>query len=83
MTDLIGLLGTLVDVKGNILVPGVNKSVLPVTKEEKDSYDPIDFDLVRKINKKAIKASLWHGSDVVLGAQWNDKVSEGDIKFRK
>ncbi|XP_031573362.1 cytosolic non-specific dipeptidase-like isoform X1 [Actinia tenebrosa] len=45
MTDLVSLLDTLVDVKGNILVPGVNDSVAPVTEEEKKSYDPIDFDL--------------------------------------
>ncbi|XP_035672405.1 cytosolic non-specific dipeptidase-like [Branchiostoma floridae] len=45
MTDLIGLMSSLVDTKGNIKVPGINEMVAPVTDEELASYDPIDFDL--------------------------------------
>lgn len=44
MTDLIRLLGSLVDIKGKILIPGVNDSVLPLTDEEQALYLPIDFD---------------------------------------
>jgi len=46
MTDLIAILGTLVDVNGKILIPGINDTVAPVTDNERSSYDPIDFDLV-------------------------------------
>ncbi|XP_078254777.1 cytosolic non-specific dipeptidase [Rhinoraja longicauda] len=45
MTDLIYLLGKLVDRKGKILIPGIDKSVAPVTEEEKKLYDKIDFDI--------------------------------------
>merc|ERR1712168_1767234 len=45
MRDLVGLLSTLVDVKGNILIPGVNDAVAELTEEEKALYDPIDFDI--------------------------------------
>ena len=47
MTDLIAILGSLVDVKGKILVPGINDSVAPLTTEEQKLYEPIDFDTVR------------------------------------
>ena len=46
MRDLVGLLSTLVDVKGKILVPGVYDSVAELTAEEKALYDDIEFDLV-------------------------------------
>lgn len=37
--------GCLVDKKGHILVPGINEAVAPVTEEELELYDKIDFDL--------------------------------------
>ena len=46
MTDLIAILGSLVDVKGKILIPGINDSVAPLTTEEQKLYEPIDFDTV-------------------------------------
>ncbi|NXN72185.1 CNDP2 dipeptidase, partial [Himantopus himantopus] len=45
MTDLITLMGSLVDKKGKILIPGVNEAVAPVTDEELALYEKIDFDL--------------------------------------
>ena len=49
MTDLVRLLSSLVDVKGNILIPGVNDDVLPLTEEEAALYGPIDFDPVSDV----------------------------------
>ena len=46
MTDLIYLLGQLVDLKGNILIPGINDKVLPLTDDERATYTDIDFDKV-------------------------------------
>lgn len=46
MADLIALLSTLTDEKGNILVPGVNDSVRPLTPEEAALYDNLDFEMV-------------------------------------
>jgi nonspecific dipeptidase len=45
MTDLVNVFSKLVDVKGNILIPGVNDTVAPVTDEERKIYEKIDFDL--------------------------------------
>lgn len=33
------------DKKGKILIPGINEAVAPVTEEELELYDQIDFDL--------------------------------------
>ena len=46
MSDLVYLLGNLVDLKENILVPDINQDVLPVTDEERETYVDIDFDPV-------------------------------------
>ena len=46
MGDLLAIMNSLVDVNGKILVPGINDDVAPLTEEEKDSYGPIDFDVV-------------------------------------
>lgn len=45
MNDLIGLMGSLVDSKNRILVPGIYDSVAPVTEEEEKLYDTIDFNM--------------------------------------
>ncbi|EFB24585.1 hypothetical protein PANDA_013727, partial [Ailuropoda melanoleuca] len=45
MTDLIMLMGSLVDRKGKILIPGIDEAVAPVTEEELALYDKIDFNL--------------------------------------
>jgi len=45
MGDLIHIMSKLVDVKGNILIPGVMDMVRPVTADEKEIYEKIDFDI--------------------------------------
>ena len=44
MSDLIALMGSLVDNKGRILVPDIYNSVKPLTDDEASCYDSIDFD---------------------------------------
>ncbi|CAL1267327.1 unnamed protein product [Larinioides sclopetarius] len=44
MADLVALMGSLTDPKGNILIPGIMDDVLPVTEEEIKLYENIDFD---------------------------------------
>jgi hypothetical protein len=44
--DLIALMGSLVDSKGKILVPGVNDTVKELTEAEAKLYEVIDFDMV-------------------------------------
>ena len=43
MTDLIAILSKLVTPQGDILVPGVNELVAPLTEEEKKRYESIDY----------------------------------------
>ncbi|RXM96052.1 Cytosolic non-specific dipeptidase, partial [Acipenser ruthenus] len=45
MTDLIALMDSLVDKKGKILIPGIYEAVAPLTDEEKNLYEKIDFDM--------------------------------------
>ncbi|KAK5642967.1 hypothetical protein RI129_009134 [Pyrocoelia pectoralis] len=45
MADLIYLLNTLTDEKGNILVPNFQKHVAPLTEEEVELYNPITFNV--------------------------------------
>eukprot|EP00053_Salpingoeca_punica_P011993 m.107056 g.107056 ORF g.107056 m.107056 type:complete len:478 (-) comp15828_c0_seq4:1717-3150(-) len=42
--DLVKLLASVADTKGNILIEGVNETVRPLTDEEARRYDNIDFD---------------------------------------
>uniref|UniRef100_A0A3Q3CWU3 Cytosolic non-specific dipeptidase n=1 Tax=Haplochromis burtoni TaxID=8153 RepID=A0A3Q3CWU3_HAPBU len=50
MTDLIALMGSLVDKRAKILVPGIYDSVAPLTAEEQKLYEKIDFDLDEYLN---------------------------------
>ncbi|KAH3876943.1 hypothetical protein DPMN_000796 [Dreissena polymorpha] len=45
MGDLIHIMGSLVDVNGKILIPGITDTVAPLTEEETLAYGPIDFDM--------------------------------------
>jgi len=36
MVDCVNVLSKLVDTKGNILIPGINEAVVPMTEEEKE-----------------------------------------------
>ena len=46
MTDLVAVMGSLLDSKGKILVPGIYDTVAKLTRAEEDLYEPIDFDMV-------------------------------------
>ena len=45
MTDLVRVLGTLVDTDGRIKIPGINDLVAPLTDDEKALYADISFDM--------------------------------------
>ncbi|XP_066208444.1 cytosolic non-specific dipeptidase isoform X2 [Saccopteryx leptura] len=63
MTDLVTLMGSLMDRKGKILIPGINEAVAPVTEEELELYDKIDFDL-EEYAKDVGAQTLLHASKV-------------------
>lgn len=56
MTDLIALMGTLVDTNGQILVDGVMDSVKPLTSEEEDLYESIEFDIESYKEENKVKS---------------------------
>jgi len=45
MSDLLYILNQLVDVKGNILIPGIDEGVEPLSQKEKELYEKIEFDV--------------------------------------
>jgi nonspecific dipeptidase len=74
MTDLVQLMGSLVDSSGKILVDGVMDSVKPLTKEEEALYENIEFDLesYKEENKiKSVSDKLLHDEKkALLMARW-------------
>lgn len=49
MNDLVWILSRLTDLKGKILIDGINELVAPLTEEEKKLYEHIDFDPVNRL----------------------------------
>jgi len=49
MSDLIALMGSLVDNKGHILIPRIYDSVEQLTPTESSSYDAVDFDMASSL----------------------------------
>ena len=76
MTDLIGIMGSLVDTKGKILIPGVNDTVAPLTDEEQKLYEPIDFDPV----STSISAAHYSNLIPVLN-QWDYQTSISYLSY--
>ena len=70
MTDVIAILGTLVDVNGRILIPGINDTVAPVTEDERSSYDPIDFDLEEYRKDIGVNKLIHDNKPDVLMHRW-------------
>lgn len=70
MTDLISLMSQLVDRSGKILVPGVNDNVDPVTAEELQSYENIDFDMKEYQADVGCKALLKTDKAELLMNRW-------------
>ena len=58
MSDLIYLLNTLLDNKGQILIRGIMEDVASVTDEEVETYKNIDFDVeIMIFNPKKAQAT--------------------------
>jgi len=64
MIDLSHLFSKLVDQKGNILIPGVNELVKPMTVEEDQLYDQIDFQPEVYARDVGCERLLHHGDNV-------------------
>lgn len=72
MTDLMKLMSSLVDSDGKILVDGINDSVRPVTPEEEELYEKIDFDIDEYIAENHIESgkALHSTKKDLLMARW-------------
>ncbi|XP_044514037.1 cytosolic non-specific dipeptidase [Gracilinanus agilis] len=70
MSDLITLMGCLVDRKGHILIPGINEAVAPLSDEELSSYQKIDFDLEEYAKDVGAKKLLHDSKEDILMHRW-------------
>uniref|UniRef100_A0AAX7VIB9 Peptidase M20 dimerisation domain-containing protein n=1 Tax=Astatotilapia calliptera TaxID=8154 RepID=A0AAX7VIB9_ASTCA len=70
MTDLIALMGSLVDKRGKILVPGIYDSVAPLTAEEQKLYEKIDFDLDEYCKDVGVDQLLHDTKEQILMHRW-------------
>lgn len=70
MIDLSHLFSKLVDTHGNILIPGVLDSVLPVTAEERKLYEPIDFDLEKFKVDAGVDHLIHNTKEDTLMSRW-------------
>ncbi|XP_061598352.1 cytosolic non-specific dipeptidase-like [Cololabis saira] len=70
MTDLIALMGSLLDKKGKILVPGMYDNVAKLTKEEEKLYENMDFDLGVFCKDVGVKKPLHDTKEQILMHRW-------------
>lgn len=70
MTNLIKVMGELVDVNGNILIPGVNEMVAPVTEKEKALYDAIEFDVDELNAASGSSTAIYQDTKDILMHRW-------------
>ncbi|XP_046872284.1 beta-Ala-His dipeptidase-like [Hypomesus transpacificus] len=70
MSDLISLLGSLIDHTGKILVPGVTDAVAPLMDVERKLYENINFSLEELKNTAGVQHFLQNTKEEVLMARW-------------
>nr|XP_020657468.1 cytosolic non-specific dipeptidase isoform X2 [Pogona vitticeps] len=70
LTDLVALMGSLVDKKGKILIPGLYDAVAPVTDEEHQLYDRIDFDVAEYAKDVGATRLLHETKKDILMHRW-------------
>lgn len=70
MTDLVQLLGTLVDSKGQIKIPGIAEQVAPVTKDEESLYDSIAFTMANLHESLGSTTTIHDTEKPTLMARW-------------
>ncbi|KAH8670876.1 Cys-Gly metallodipeptidase dug1 [Xylariales sp. PMI_506] len=70
MTDLVRVLGSLVDTHGKIQIPGIMDQVAPVTKEEEGLYDNIAFTMENLHESLGSKTTIFEDKKPTLMARW-------------
>lgn len=70
MTDLVRVLGKLVDTNGKIQIPGINEMVAPVTAEEKAVYGDISYSMENLYESLGSKTGIHPDKERTLMARW-------------
>ena len=70
MTDLVKVLGTLVDADGKIRVSGLNDLVAPMTEEEKSLYGEISYIMDNLYESLGSKTAIYDDKQKTLMARW-------------
>lgn len=70
MVDLVKVLSSLVDSRGNILINGINEMVAPVTEKEECLYDKIDFSLEEMNAASGSETCLYDNKKDILMHRW-------------
>merc|ERR1712000_92790 len=70
MTDLVRVLGSLVDTDGKIQIPGIMEQVAPVTAEEEGLYDSIAFTMDTIHESLGSKTTIHNDKKNTLMARW-------------
>ncbi|KAK4173243.1 hypothetical protein QBC36DRAFT_336237 [Triangularia setosa] len=72
MTDLVRILGSLVDTDGKIQIPGIAEQVAPVTAEEDGLYDGIAFTMETLHESLGSKTTIFEDKKKTLMARWRN-----------
>lgn len=70
MTDLVRVLGKLVDTDSKIQIPGINEMVAPVTTEEKAVYGDISYSMDNLYESLGSKTGVFPDKERTLMARW-------------
>ncbi|KAI1431275.1 hypothetical protein GGR50DRAFT_680238 [Xylaria sp. CBS 124048] len=72
MTDLVRVLGSLVDTDGKIQIPGIYEQVAPVTSDEEGLYDDIAFTMDTLYESLGSKTTIHNEKKPTLMARWRN-----------
>ncbi|XP_020361306.1 cytosolic non-specific dipeptidase [Oncorhynchus kisutch] len=70
MTDLIGILDTLISPSGKILIPGIREAVAPLSDEEWKMYQDIEFDIESFKSKIGVSQLMYSNKVDLLAHRW-------------
>ena len=70
MTDLVKILGRLVDTNGKILIPGINEMVAPLSDHEKSLYGDIEYTMDNLYESLGSTTGIFPDKQSTLMARW-------------
>jgi Cys-Gly metallodipeptidase DUG1 len=70
MTDLVRVMGSLVDTDGNIQIPGIKELVAPLSKEEESLYKDIAFTMDNLYESLGSQTSIYADKESTLMGRW-------------